>query len=49
MPKIEDNIQKKYHPLHDQNARIFSCCSCGMLFILPSVSDLRVAIPPPDL
>ncbi len=48
-PQIEDNIQKKYHFLHDQNACIFGCCSCGMSCSLPSVSGLGVAIPPPDL
>ncbi len=38
VPQIKDNMQKKYHSLHDQNTIIFGCCSCGMSCILPLVS-----------
>jgi hypothetical protein len=37
MPQIEDNTQKNYHSLHDQNTCTFGCCSCSMSCILPSV------------
>jgi hypothetical protein len=48
-PQIEDNIQKRYTSLHDQKARIFGCCSCGMPCILPSVSTSGLPYPPHDL